>query len=366
MDMQYITGRHEPGMNRVSRAPWVLGALIFAVTVWVLQSFLLPVLVACVTAIATWPLYRHFAARMPARMACSMTPLIFTALVAAFILAPLTFAFGALASEAHGLLLQLAAADKQGIAVPAWVEKLPVAGWWLADRWQSNLAHPGALLVWTQRVDAGALLGWAQSLGRFMGREVFIVVFTVLMLFFLYYEGEALAQQFRQVVRHHMGKQTEAMFHVATRALRASANSMLVVGLFDGLASGVAYAAAGVPHAATWAAITGALGLVPFLGYAAVVLLALQLAIAGAGSAALLSFWLGCVVLLCGDKIIRPAVARDGTRLPFVWVLMGCLGGFEVLGLVGLVVGPVVLTLARELWEQRVRDVAPETNRIEI
>jgi len=39
-------------------------------------------------------------------------------------------------------------------------------------------------------------------------------------------------------------------------------------------------------------------------------------------------------------------------------VLMGCLGGFEVLGLVGLVIGPVVLTLARELWEQRVRDLA--------
>jgi predicted PurR-regulated permease PerM len=37
---------------------------------------------------------------------------------------------------------------------------------------------------------------------------------------------------------------------------------------------------------------------------------------------------------------------------------MGCLGGFEVLGLVGLVVGPVVLTLARELWQQRIRDLA--------
>ena len=40
-------------------------------------------------------------------------------------------------------------------------------------------------------------------------------------------------------------------------------------------------------------------------------------------------------------------VARNGVRLRFVWVLMGCLGGFEVLGLVGLVIGPVVLTLAQ-------------------
>ena len=60
------------------------------------------------------------------------------------------------------------------------------------------------------------------------------------------------------------------MSDLAVRAARGSVNSMLVVGLFDGLACGVAYAVAGVPHAATWAAITGALAIVPFLGYVAV------------------------------------------------------------------------------------------------
>ncbi|MGZ5117451.1 MAG: AI-2E family transporter [Burkholderiales bacterium] len=360
MDIQYPNQLDAPAFNvRLTRA-WVCGALIVVLSVWILKSFLLPVLVACVTAIASWPLYRRCAEFMPPRLPRSTAALVSTAFVTAFVLAPLTYAFAALTSEAHALLVAVAAADKQGIAVPHWVERLPLAGWWLADRWQTQFAHPGALLLWAQRADTTPLLGWAQSLGRFMAREVFIIVFTILVLFFLYQHGEALAQQFRRLVRHRIGEQTEATLDVATRALRASANSIFVVGLFDGLASGIAYAAAGVPHAATWAAITGSLALVPFLGYVAVVLLTLQLAIAGAGSAAPLSFWLGCVVLLCGDKIIRPAVAREGTHLSFVWVLMGCLGGFEVLGLVGLVIGPVVLTLARELWQQRVRDVAPQ------
>ena len=61
---------------------------------------------------------------------------------------------------------------------------------------------------------------------------------------------------------------------------------------------------------------------------------------------------------LWGDKIVRPAVARDATRLCFVWILMGCLGGIEVFGLVGLVIGPVLLTLTKELWKQRVGDSA--------
>jgi predicted PurR-regulated permease PerM len=142
---------------------------------------------------------------------------------------------------------------------------------------------------------------------------------------------------------------------------------MLVVGLFDGFATGIAYAIAAVPHAAQWASITGFLALVPFLGYVAVVALALQLAVTGAAGPAVLSFGLGCGILFFGDKIVRPMVARNGVRLGFVWVLMGCLGGFEVLGLVGLVIGPVVLTLLRELWQQNVRDLArPMGQRAEI
>ncbi len=145
------------------------------------------------------------------------------------------------------------------------------------------------------------------------------------------------------------GERADAYVDLAPRAVRSSVNSMLVVGLFDGFATGVAYAIAGVPHPALWAAITGSLALVPFLGYVVVAALTLQLAMTGAATAAFLPFGLGCVVLFCGDKIVRPVVARDGMRLGFVWVLMGCLGGFGVFGPEGLVLGPVVLSLAKEL-----------------
>ena len=337
---------------------WFYGVLIVALSVWVLHSFLHALLVACVTAIASWPLYRRFATHLP-RMPRSAGSLVFTSAMTIFVLAPLMFGFGALITEAHALLLEIAAADKQGIAVPHGLENLPLVGPWVAARWQSELAHPGALLVWAQRTDATALLAWAQPLGQFMIRHLFIVTFTILVLFSLYQEGESLAEGFRQVLRRGIGERTEGYVDLAVRALRASVNSMLVVGLFDGFASWAAFAVAGVPHAALWAVITGSLALVPFLGYVAVAALTLKLALAGAATPALVAFGLGCAILFCGDKIVRPMVARDATRLRFVWILMGCLGGFEVLGLVGLVVGPVLLTITKELWEQRVRDLAP-------
>ena len=345
-------------MNMKVSPGWFYGGLIVVLAGWILHSFLEVLLAACVTAIASWPLYRRFASLLPRRTGRSTVSLIFTCAISVFVLVPLLFAFGALLTEAHTLLVEIAAADKKGIAVPGGLENVPLIGSWLVGRWQSELGYSGALFAWTQRTDPAALLGWAQSLAQFMVRHAFIIGFTILMLFFLYREGESLAQGFRGMLRHRIGERADDYVDLATRAVRASVNSMLVVGLFDGFATGIAYAIAAVPHAAQWASITGFLALVPFLGYVAVVALTLQLAMTGAAGPALLSFGLGCGILFCGDKIVRPMVARNGVRLGFVWVLMGCLGGFEVLGLVGLVIGPVVLTLVRELWQQNVRGLA--------
>jgi predicted PurR-regulated permease PerM len=345
-------------MNIKLPSGWFYRAAIVALAVWILHSFVEALLAACVTAIASWPLYKRFSARWSRRIGSVGTSLLFTGLIIVFVLAPLIFAFGALLTETHALLVEVAAADKTGIGAPGWLLNVPLVGPFLHGRWQHEFAHPGALMMWTQRTDPTALLAWAQSLGQFMARHVFIVAFTILLLVFAYQKGEALADEFRRVLRGGLGEQAERYIDIATRAVRASVNSMLLVGLFDGLAAGGAYAMAGVPHAALWAAITGALAIVPFLGYVAVAALALQLAMKGAAGTAALSLAMACFVLLCGDKIVRPAIAGNGIRLGFVWVLMGCLGGFEALGLVGLVVGPVVIGLARELWEQRVRDAA--------
>jgi predicted PurR-regulated permease PerM len=37
-------------------------------------------------------------------------------------------------------------------------------------------------------------------------------------------------------------------------------------------------------------------------------------------------------------------------RLPFLWVLLGILGGLETFGIVGLFVGPAVMAAVISLW----------------
>jgi predicted PurR-regulated permease PerM len=116
-----------------------------------------------VTAIASWPLYTRFAAHLPSRLGRSTKSLIFTLAMTVFVLTPLMLAFGALLTETRALLLDIAAADKAGIAVPQGLENAPLIGPWAAARWHSELAHPGALLRWTQRADTSTLVRWCRN-----------------------------------------------------------------------------------------------------------------------------------------------------------------------------------------------------------
>jgi predicted PurR-regulated permease PerM len=339
---------------------WLSGALLVLLSAWMLHSFLEPLLAACVIAIASWPVYERFAARLPRRVTRGAASLMFTCVITVFVLGPLILAFAALLSESQALLRDLALADERGVPVPQWLANMPLGGPWLAAWWEHRLARGGALSTWAERADPAGLLAWAQALGQFTLRHALIVLFTILVLFLLYRDGESAAQSFRQALRHRIGEQADGYLDLGARAVRASVNSLLVLGLFDAIASWGAYRIAGVPHAAVWAAITGALALVPFLGYAAVAAVTLHIALTGTGTSTFLALALGCAVLFLGDKVVRPVVAREGTHLPFAWVLMGCLGGFEVLGLVGLVIGPVALTLTRELCTLRVRQSTAE------
>jgi len=150
-------GRHWLTKTRPSAGSFC-AALIIVLSAWVLHSFVEALLAACVTAITTWPLYRKFSACLPRRMARSAAPLFFTAGITVFVLAPLMFALGALLTEAHALLLQVASADREGIAGPSWLQDVPAAGPWLVASWDSRLAGPGAISTWLHRIDPAALL----------------------------------------------------------------------------------------------------------------------------------------------------------------------------------------------------------------
>jgi predicted PurR-regulated permease PerM len=60
----------------------------------------------------------------------------------------------------------------------------------------------------------------------------------------------------------------------------------------------------------------------------------------------------GTVVVFIADHFVRPILIGNSTRLPFLWVLLGIFGGLESFGLIGLFLGPAIMSVLIAIWRE--------------
>ena len=51
-------------------------------------------------------------------------------------------------------------------------------------------------------------------------------------------------------------------------------------------------------------------------------------------------------------EVEGPVLIGGAARLPFLWVLLGILGGLETFGILGLFLGPAVMAALISLWRE--------------
>jgi predicted PurR-regulated permease PerM len=121
-------------------------------------------------------------------------------------------------------------------------------------------------------------------------------------------------------------------------------------GLAQAAVATAAYVALGVPRAVVLGLLTLFVSIIPSIGTALVwVPVAIGLATQGRPAAAVVLAIIGLLVVGTIDNVLRPTLARRGhLALPSLVVLTSMLGGFSLIGGWGLLLGPLVIRLAKE------------------
>ncbi|MFK3738079.1 AI-2E family transporter [Massilia sp. TN1-12] len=336
----------------VLSACFSLGLVLAAL--FVTQRFLLPLLWAAILCIATWPLYRRMVSATGGREV--IAAVLATVVAALAFVTPLALAVTQAAHQAPALAQFIASANTGGLAPPAWVVRIPFAGTEIQEWWIATLGQPHGLAHLLHGSSVAHLQSASEVLkrtGAGLLHRLIDVGFAILCLFFFYKDGKALQRQVNAIGAHLIGEVRWTLYALKVPvAVRATVNGLVLVGLAEGVLLGIGYRIAGVPSAVLWAAATGVLAIIPFgapLAFGAVVLLLLA---KGATVAAIAIAAWGAIVLFVADHAVRPAMIGNATKLPFLAVLIGILGGVETLGLIGLFVGPVVMTLFVTLWHE--------------
>jgi predicted PurR-regulated permease PerM len=318
-------------------------------TFWVLSPFLAALAWAGILAYVTWPLQQWLSRRLPGRD--RLVALLMTLGVAATLLLPLVWVLSVLVGDLAAASATLRQLSTQGLPpLRASVQGWP-GGEWLAAQYQRVQADP----AWVRaQIDA---LGLSDSfrlrvLVGGVGRNVAKFGLAVFALFFLYRHGASVLEQFRRVAARWLGEASRGYILAVGVTVRAVVFGIVLTALAQGVLAGLGYWVAGVSAPALWGVITALVSLIPFVGPVVWIGLSLALLANGETQAALGLFLWGALVVSWVDNLIRPLVISGPTRIPFLLVFLGVLGGLKAFGLIGLFLGPVLLAVSVAIWRE--------------
>jgi predicted PurR-regulated permease PerM len=346
----FLRAAESPMSPQQRNASLVAALILFVAGVLTLKDFLPALIWTVIFAIALWPLFEKLSARWP-RHRRELLPALFVLAIVLVFVVPVVLVAVPLAADAHDAGQWVQQVEQSGLPAPDFLQHLPY-GAKLAALWQAKLSQPGQVSA----LGGGALKGGAGKAAATVGKQtvhrLVLLGFMLLGLFFLLRDGTELVAQLRVASRRAFGAAGEDVGKQIINSVHGTVNGLVLVGLGEGLILGIAYWVAGVPHPALFGLLTVILAMVPFgaalaIGAAGIVLLA-----SGATVAAIIVISLGAVVTFVADHFIRPALIGGATRLPFIWVLLGILGGISTWGLVGLFVGPAIMAALILLWRE--------------
>jgi len=343
-------GRDE-GMSRPQvRACLVAALLLLLAGLFTLRGFLPALAWAVIFAIGVWPMFERMAHRWPRHRRGLLPAGVVVALLLVFVL-PVALVAVPVAEEARAAVRWVEQARQSGVPPPRFLTGLPF-GDRLVAFWQGELGQPGQI---SKLAGHAANAGLAEA-GRHVGAEIVhrlvLLGFTLLALFFLLRDAEEVAEQLRIASRRAFGAAGENVGLQMLRSVHGTVNGLVLVGLGEGGLLGVAYWAAGVPHPTLFGMVTALLAMVPLGAPIAFCAAGAVLLASGKAVAAVVVVVLGFVVTFVADHFLRPALIGGATRLPFIWVLLGILGGVEAWGLVGLFLGPAIMAALILLWRE--------------
>ena len=329
----------------------LLIGVLAATCLLLLRPFLAPILWAAILAYASWPLYQRL--RRPLRRFNSSAALLMTLLITCAVVVPLLWLLVLVQTELVDAYRALAGFLAHGPhLLPAAVRDIPWLGNLLQeqlDRYSSDPAELSREAVdWMQR--------WAVELAGVLGdigRNLAKVLLTILTLFFFYRDGDTIVHQGRIIVGRFFGERLDFYASTAGMITRAVLYGLVVSAFAQGLMAGVGYRLVGLDGAVLLGVLTGLLSAVPAIGTAIVwVPMSLWLVMSG-------SVWKGIALAVWGallvhpiDNVLRPLLISNATRVPFLLVMFGAIGGLAAFGLVGIFLGPALLGIATAIWRE--------------
>ena len=314
----------------------------------VIWPFLTSLAWAAILVTSTWGIFKRLDRLLGNRRLLTAT--LMTLLVTVVLLGPISTVALALSGNISDLNANIMANFQDGLPeqVLTWTQYVPVFGGAI-ENYLQQFVHDKARLKAELQTLVAPLHGFALASGRAALQGVIDMALSVFFTFFFFLHGSSLVSKLSVFAKRVSGERGDSLIAVAGETVHGVIYGVLGTAMAQGVLAAIGFAIAGVPSSVLLGLITFFLSVVPVgppLVWGGVAFwLFQQNEMAWAIFVLVWGFFLVSTV----DNIIKPFIISRGSRLPFVVVFLGVLGGVLAFGVIGAFLGPVLLAVTYQL-----------------
>lgn len=322
-----------------------LAFLLASACLLILLPFLPLIAWGIIIAVAAYPTFKRLQAGLGGRG--GLGAVIFAVLLLAVLILPVVLLAQSMVEGVQALTAHL----KNGTGIipppPAAIADWPIIGgplkslWDLASRDLPSLASRFAPQI-------KAALPGLLSASAGAGFTLLQLLLSIVLSGVLLANAEGAYEVTRSLANRLFGNRGPEFQQLVGSTIRSVTTGILGVALIQAVFASGGFLVVGLPGAGLWAVIflvaavlqMGALVLIPAVIYVFV--------IASTTKAVIFLIW--CIIVALMDNVLKPILLGRGVAVPIAVVFLGAIGGFVAMGIIGLFVGAIVLSVGYKLF----------------
>ncbi|MCB2049374.1 MAG: AI-2E family transporter [Novosphingobium sp.] len=329
-------------------------ALLLLITLafaWLVMPFFGSIIWGVIIAILFRPVYLRLDRALGGRP--NLAAILCILLIVALVVLPALLLGVSLVQEATDLYSRLQSGqidlasmfDNVRKSLPEWADDMIVRAGWTDFETARNTVG-SSLNTILERI-VGSALGLGQgalSLLAALGVMLYLA-------FFLLRDGEQIAEKVKLALPLRPSIRDRLIRHFAI-VVRATMKGTIVVSIVQGLIGGLIFWMLGIEAPILWGLLMALFSLVPAVGTGIVwVPVAAYLLVTGSTAEGLILTFCGFFVIGLTDNILRPILVGHDTKMPEFVVLIATVAGLQLMGLNGVIIGPIIAALFIAVWE---------------
>lgn len=338
---------HEDYVNRALETSIHIGLVILlaAACFFILRPFLPLIVWGIIVAIAVYPRYLQLQLVLGGRGV--LAAVLITLLLLALLNVPVVL----LARTLIEGIQTLAAHLKDGTPIiqppPAGVETWPFVGVPLKNAWSlASTNITAALKSFAPQIKA--IVPGLLSASAGIGFTVLQFSLSIIVAGALLANSRGAAGAANSLANRIFGDKGPEFEQLVGSTVRSVTIGIIGVAVIQSVLAALGFLVAGLPGAGLWAAVflvaallqVGTLVLIPAVIYV--------FATSSVTKAVIFMVW--CLIVALVDNVVKPLLLGRGVAVPIVVVFLGAIGGFVAMGLIGLFVGAIVLSVGYKLF----------------